>query len=560
MHKLYLALIFISIGFCSALITENSYAVSQNLVISQAKVGNSSSARLIELFNNSDQPVDITDWCLQYSSPSNTAPYSDIKCFTSPDSITRIFIRPKSPIILTYSQSVYPGDFLFTAGLGTGTSGHIYLFDKDGNEIDRVGWGTTSSPARNPETNQVIIGTTKVIERKKDILANQFIDTDNNEQDFFDSNFRSLYEYGFLYDAQDVCPNIVGVQDFIPDGYDVDSSGNCVQLIDFCPNLDGMQLFAPDNFGKDENGDCVIDACLNLDDFQPILPDKYKLIDGKCVLDLLPLNITELLPDAVGSDSGGEFIEIYNPNDQTIDLSLYVLTVGKDNPKTYKFPEGSFIGSDSYIVFYNSVIPFTLVNTSSMVSILSVDGADIYQVPAYNSPKEGETWDLINNVWQYTNQPTPGATNLPSFDAKIISVSKLKPCKDGQYRSEETNRCRNIVSDVINLVPCAEGQERNPATNRCRSVTDNILGSSDLKPCTEGQERNPETNRCRNIVSTIPQADYAPEPTAVQPSDNTTWWIVAGIGIIAISYGIWEWRVELKNLPKKLSSFLRHKK
>ena len=191
-------------------------------------------------------------------------------------------------------------------------------------------------------------------------------------------------------------------------------------------------------------------------------------------------------------------------------------------------------------------------------------------------------WSLIDEVWQYTNRPTPGLSNLASLinndiedevgnvlipcaanqyrnpvtnRCRLISTSEpsLVPCKDGQYRSEETNRCRSIISDVADLVPCAEGQERNPETNRCRSLS-SVLGVNDLTPCKEGQERNPETNRCRNIVS-MPTADYAPEKTSENSNNNTLWFVLAGIGLLVISYGVWEWRKEFTKLFKKLKQF-----
>jgi len=115
------------------------------------------------------------------------------------------------------------------------------------------------------------------------------------------------------------------------------------------------------------------------------------------------------------------------------------------------------------------------------------------------------------------------------------------------------------VSDVIALASCAEGQERNPETNRCRSVT-NVLGTSDLTPCKAGQERNPDTNRCRNITSSIPDVGYAPEQSSQPSSNYILWWSLAGVGAVAISYGIWEWRQEIMRLGQRLGLLLHRKK
>lgn len=566
MHKLFVALFFISIFLGSVFVVQNVGAVSQNVVISQVQVGQSTISRLVELYNNSDEPVDITGWCLFYRSVS----YGDaieLVCFDSIDTATHLILAARSYVLVGSDEFGKPADFMMEAGMGyytdsSGRGGHVYISDKKvgGKIIDKLAWGTATQPEGTSILIDAVGNTDRVIERKHSKIGvnedvDNYVDTDDNSKDFFNSNLREEYIRGAIDDVIDVCPNRDEIQVLVPAGYFIDSRGDCIADVveEPCPTVVVAGVCMPP----------PINLCTNIDGVQGTLLGKYKLVNGKCMLDLLPLKITELLPDAVGSDSGGEFIEIYNLNDAEVDLSLYVLSVGTDIAKTYKFPLGSKIKANSYLAFYNSEISFTLVNTSSMVSIITDDGQLIDQGFAYNSPKEGQSWALIDDVWQYTNQLTPAAANLPMLveaDVLVIeSVSILKPCKDGQYRSEETGRCRNIISDVAELTQCAEGQERNPATNRCRSTTA-VLSDSDLKPCDPGQERNPDTNRCRNVVSNIPKADYAPEQTSVPTTDYTSWWILGGIGLIAVSYGVWEWRVELSKLFKNTAAFLRRKK
>jgi len=304
-------------------------------------------------------------------------------------------------------------------------------------------------------------------------------------------------------------------------------------------------------------------------------------------LDLLPIKITEMLPNVSGSDEGSEYIEFYNPNNIEVDLSNYVFYIGSDSLNFYSFPPGSRIGASKYLSFSNSEIKFTLLNSSSSVHLRSLDGFMIDESPTYNDPDDDMAWALIDGAWQYTNQPTPSDVNLLSLmsdNISTVSASSLQPCaanqyrsletnrcrllvttanavtacRDGQYRSEETNRCRNIVSDVSSLLPCAEGQERNPATNRCRSVG-TVLGASNLAPCKPGQERNPETNRCRNIVK-MPLAEYTPEQTIESFKNDYVWWSMIGVGAVAIGYGLWEWRFEMIKLFRKISLPLLLKK
>ena len=605
MHKLCLFAMIIGSILSLMLFMQPAHAISPSVVISQIKAGNSSTSRLVEIFNNSNSSVDITGWCLQYSSPSN-ASLTSLGCFASLDTSIHIVINSGSYALLASSQTGLSADILLIDGLGAGTSGHVYLFDNVGNEVDRVGWGT----AVNAETTPIALDSTKVIERRRDEMSKMLVDTDNNGTDFVVSTLRAEYKYGEIYEVVDKCMNMAGIQEFVPNGYTINSIGDCKpEPIDVCINLDGSQIVVPVGYALDENQECKVDVCLNIDGLQQILPNGFELnesgacvahdecsnlpdiqvvipdgykrgVENICLLDLLPIEITEMLPNAVGVDENNEFIELYNQNDSDIDLANYVLSVGVSDDQ-FNFPMDSIIYAGRYKTFSDNDINYTLVNTTGKVMLRSVDDQLIDETPIYESPNDGLAWALINHVWQYTNRPTPGSANLASlFESDelvvaesilepcaanqyrspetnrcrliaTISVSALVPCKDGQYRSEDTNRCRNIVSDVIVLVPCDEGQERNPATNRCRAVT-SILGASDLVPCKEGQERNPDTNRCRNVVSVMPLVEYKPEQTNSSANNYVLWWSLAAVLFVAIIYGIWEWRNEVVGLFRKI--------
>jgi hypothetical protein len=238
------------------------------------------------------------------------------------------------------------------------------------------------------------------------------------------------------------------------------------------------------------------------------------------------------------------------------------------------------VASGGYAVFTDDDMPFTLVNTTSQVRIVSSDEQLIDESPLYTNPYDGNSWELYNGVWQYSDQPTVGLDNLPSLPPEVVEDaatglapcaanqyrnpdtnrcrlivtigSTLTPCKDGQYRSEVTNRCRSLGADIASLVPCAEGQDRIPLTNRCRSATQ---AAATLTPCKADQERNTDTNRCRTVAKISP-ADYAPQPVA--KSDDSSAGLIALALVIAaaLGYAIWEWRVELTKLFYKLGAFL----
>lgn len=547
MHKRYCLVLLFSAIVTTLLVAQPSYAASQDVVLSQIKTGNSSTSRLVEIYNNSDSDVNITGWCLYYSAASNSlSSRAQIGCFTDSNPAINIFLPARAFALLASSQTGIEADKLLMAGLGTGTSGHVSLMDSSGQEIDRVGWGTATANATNPETQQVEIGDSRVIERKSAPEENDvLIDTDNNASDFFQSFLREKYKYGALYEVIDICLNLVGLQESLPDAYILDEENRCISPpMDICLNIEGLQESIPADYVINDEGDCVENAT--------------------------KLFITEMLPNPNGSDIGYEFIEIYNPNKYAVNLAEYLLYVGPEYEKKYPFPADTIIEPGEYLAVYNSLIKYTLLNSQSRAKLVRIsDDKIMYEVPMYENPASGVAWALIDDAWQYTSEPTTNAENVLSDNTElndnltpcaphqyrhpetnrcrnIETGSDLVPCKEGQYRHPETNRCRNIETNS-GLVPCKEGQYRHPETNRCRS----IAGASTLKPCKEGQYRHPETNRCRNIVA-MTSADYRVEEMVQSLGVPASWWLFGGTGTLAIGYGTWEWRQELGKVLHKL--------
>ena len=545
MYKLYVTALFVFVFFMSFLGLQQVNAAGQGIVISRVQLENSASANneLVQIYNNSPDDIDITNWYLQYVRTSGTT--VNLAYFNGKTKDSRVFIPGHSAVLATsteYANETVPvvGDISFS-GVLSGDGGYVRLLDNDKSEIDKVGWGVSPVEAKlvTPAPDGFVL-------KRKSIDANTLIDTDISNSDFEVVPSEPVF-YGQIYEMPDLCQNLDGFQGNLPNNYVLDDLNCQLSVADICSSMNGV---------LSENGECASKV--------------------------LPLQISEILPNAVGVDSDNEFIELYNPNSADVNLDDYVFYIGPSYSKAYSFPIGQVVKSGQYKSIYNKDISFTLPNTSGSVKLQSDDGYITDETAVYNSPKEGSSWALIDNDWKYTNQTTPDAANLPMLvddDSELFVVSSLQACaanqyrspetnrcrlivsssaatltacRDGQYRSEETNRCRNIVSDVSSLMSCAEGQERNPATNRCRSTAS--LASTELAPCKAGQERNPETNRCRNVAS-MPTADYAPEQVKVGSSNNYVWFALAGVGTLAAGYGLWEWRVEIGKLFKKLAHF-----
>lgn len=534
----------LTVGIFTLLISGHANAAADTVVISHIQAGAASGQtaaamqEVVVIYNNSAHDVEVTNWCLS----NNRATPITFACVKSTSSNQKLYLATRSYLTVVSDHfSVQHGNYLpdvifpttnNSSGSISASGEALTLKDGQGNVRDFVGQSHLPFTLSGGFTLQRQAATDDVMTLR---------DTDNL------SDFNKM---------QGIAIPVSGV-------YEV--------MIDFCSNIDGIQSEVPYGYELDETGSCLNDVCLNIDGLQLEIPEEYiRGAADDCVFDYVALQVTELLANAAGSDIGREYIELYNPTLRDAFLINYALKIGN---KTYNFPSGLKIAPGQYMAFYNSEIPFTLVNTVSYVALLGDDGSVISQSDAYESPKDDMAWALIDEVWQYTNQMTFGVKNTASIFLEdddveevdsalpacavnqyrhpetnrcrlLVSLSKaVVACKDGQYRSEETNRCRSITLGGGTLIPCKENQYRSEETNRCRNL---VTLASTLTPCKDNQYRSEETNRCRTIpLTSVPAAAFAVEPIADTDTAFVGWWVLGGLGVLALGYGAWEWRREV---------------
>ncbi|MFZ3009507.1 MAG: lamin tail domain-containing protein [Candidatus Microsaccharimonas sp.] len=473
-----------------------THAASADIIITQIQAGTVGSAtqELVVIYNNSSQDRDISQWCLRNKSNISFA------CFGYQNSNDSMYLPAYSYATVAtdvFAAAIGFNPFTITyipsnqsSGNIVGSSDTISLVSETETIVDTYSWLSTIVGGMVAQRNYAQ-GDPRI-----------YVETDQNSDWYIDR------------------------PTFIPDDQTVR-----IEQYDMCPNIQGTQ---------------------------PQLPDGYEIgLTGDCRLQLFSLKLSEILPNASGSDQGNEFIEIYNPNDLPLLLDRYTLWVGQSLEKSYTFPVGTIIDAKSYKSFTNTQIAFSLLNSSSQVRLTS-DGEILDESPMYDTPDDNIAWAMIDDQWQYTNQLTPGSSNLP-FIENVTNVeldegiNELQPCATNQYRSPETNRCRNIASDMKTVASCDEGQERNPETGRCRKIAVEVAPAA----CKEGQERNPETNRCRTVKA-MSKADYAVLGVQTTTNNNVYVWLTIGaIILLALVYATWEWRYELRRLVRKIGKLVR---
>ncbi len=480
------------------------------LLITEVKTGgpiDGQPTEFLQVYNSSEEEIVLENLLVEYA--KSTAEISDCsaewKLQDSSSNVKQVSLEG----VLASRQSLF-----IEMSMNDNAGGSLHIIDNK-KVHDTVGWGASVSlgvcfedaHAKIPEKG-------KSIKRFVDVNS-KFVDIGDNSKDFAVSEEPLIGPFPILESDEevDVCANIDGVQAEVSEGYEK-SDENCVP--------------AP----QEEVVGCEV------------------------------LALSEILPNPEGSDTGSEYIELYNPTNKVISLEGCSLKVGSST----KDLEGDIW--PGYKVFYGLTLPNA---AGGQVEFISPTTEEVVIYPA--DLGDNEAWALVANTWQITNQPTPNAENSARVVVEEqVSEDTLEPCPEGKFRNPETNRCKTIETDeglkqcapdqyrnpetnrckkkaetLTALKPCGEGQYRNPETNRCRKISSD--GSS-LKPCEEGEERNAETNRCRKVAGV--STDVPSEADDSAPNIN---YILIGLfASTAVLYGIYEYRDSIGNAFAKLKT------
>ncbi|MFC1651839.1 lamin tail domain-containing protein [Patescibacteria group bacterium] len=122
------------------------------------------------------------------------------------------------------------------------------------------------------------------------------------------------------------------------------------------------------------------------------------------------VRLNELLPNPEGTDSEGEFIELYNYGNQTVNLFGYQLDDEEGGSNPYHFPEETTIEPEGFLVVYRTESKITLNNTQDQARILDLDNEVVEEID-YEGGKEGWSYSYSDENWDWTDLITPGETN-----------------------------------------------------------------------------------------------------------------------------------------------------
>ncbi len=219
--------------------------------------------------------------------------------------------------------------------------------------------------------------------------------------------------------------------------------------------------------------------------------------------------INELLPDPVTplSDATDEFIELYNPDGETVSLKGWSLVDKSD----HKYIIGDVqLAGHSYAVFYSKDTKISLNNDGDEVRLLSPNGELIDSSPNYDKAKSGLSWGLVDGAWVWTVESTPGSLNsaaiTPETEAAAIAKAKSKA---------KASKAKKAATKKASI--------KKAATSKKSPVNSNNSGL---------------------------------EANQNQPKLSWWTWLLIALGIGTIGYGIYEYRPEIKIFYHKLRTKL----
>jgi hypothetical protein len=119
--------------------------------------------------------------------------------------------------------------------------------------------------------------------------------------------------------------------------------------------------------------------------------------------------INELLPNPIGKDTEGEWIELFNNSQGTVNLAGWQI---KDaSGKTFVF-KNQIISAGEYLVLDYKTTKISLNNNTETLFLYDPKGNLIDKAGFTGVAPEGKSLARQNKQFIFTDQPTPGKVNI----------------------------------------------------------------------------------------------------------------------------------------------------
>lgn len=139
------------------------------------------------------------------------------------------------------------------------------------------------------------------------------------------------------------------------------------------------------------------------------------------------ISINEILPSPEGLDETNEWIELYNGNSSTVDLSGWKIKDREGAVTAYALPEKTIIESNGYLVLLRTETKITLNNTEDGLNILWPTG-EVVDSASYEKAESKQSYNKTDSGWVWSSIQTPGSKNIIR-GGELINPSVLDDIK-----------------------------------------------------------------------------------------------------------------------------------
>ncbi len=247
--------------------------------------------------------------------------------------------------------------------------------------IDSVAWGNTSngfvsSGLENPGANQSLV--------RQDLFAEQGV--------------YEIKQSAVRNSSDEFLPTLPVIPDPVANGPTTDQTTDPLPPITVTPPTDPVVTDTPPETTPDPTTEPTT---------PPITPEPIP-----------NLQITELLPNPVGTDAGAEQIELYNAGDTTVNLDKLILDdIAPTDPvsSNAEVLPSIEIAPDSFAVITIPSTDFALNNTGGdIVTLLTSDGQVIDSVSYQGTAPEGQSYSKFkDDNWMWATSTIGEDNGLP---------------------------------------------------------------------------------------------------------------------------------------------------
>jgi hypothetical protein len=167
------------------------------------------------------------------------------------------------------------------------------------------------------------------------------------------------------------------------------------------------------------------------------------------------LRLSELLPNPVGADREGEFIELVNLGAAPAEMSGWLIRVGSDG-KEFALPIGELAGGGRLALPYSET-KITLTNGGMVLELVGPDGLTKDVATYEDEAEEGVAYAKSGDGWFWTTTPTPGFSNVITAEEQETPPSEEPNDPAPAEESEPTEETEAEPAPAEEDAPTDEG-------------------------------------------------------------------------------------------------------